>query len=163
MLVASALWFNSYRWNKALITQASAAVDEYQQLISPELNEDTDVVTLVRALDQLKNIPAGHSERMLDADEVKRVGLYQGDKIGQPAKAAYERGLQGYFAPYLANSLQQEMETNDSYLEYLYETLKTYLMLFDAEHYEEDQVTSWFSVFLTECFREKSIYRFVNL
>ncbi|MGF1717464.1 type VI secretion system membrane subunit TssM [Photobacterium chitinilyticum] len=152
MSVASALWLNSYRWNKALITQASAAVDEYQQLISPELSEDTDVVTLVHALDQLKNIPAGYSERMLDADEVERVGLYQGDKIGQPAKAAYERGLQGYFAPYLVNSLQQEMATNDSYLEYLYETLKTYLMLFDAEHYEEDQVTSWFSVFFERMF-----------
>lgn len=152
MSAASAVWFNSYRWNQSLITQATVAVDEYQQFVSPGLSEETDVVTLAHALDKLKDIPAGHSEIMLGSEEVHRSGLYQGEKIGQPAKAAYERALQGYFAPYLAESLTKEMAENVSYLEYLYETLKTYLMLFDAEHYEETQVTSWFSVYFDRSF-----------
>lgn len=152
MAAVGMLWSNSYHWNKTLITQASAAVEEYQQIVSPELTPETDVVTLVRALDKLENIPAGYSGRMLDSDEFKRLGLYQGDKIGQPANAAYERGLQGYFAPYLAASLQDEMKVNEGYLEYLYETLKTYLMLFDVTHYEEAQVLSWFSVFFERTF-----------
>ncbi|TDR75701.1 type VI secretion system protein ImpL [Photobacterium lutimaris] len=141
------LWLVSYRWNKGLIDQSDTAVQAYQQLVIQPVTPDTDAITLVNVLDALKDLPAGFSGYMVDTEEYKRAGLYQGDKIGQPAKAAYVRGLQKYLAPYLASSLQSEMQLNQEYLEYLYETLKAYLMLFDKEHYEEAQVLSWFALY----------------
>ncbi|MGF1725734.1 type VI secretion system membrane subunit TssM [Photobacterium nomapromontoriensis] len=144
--VMGSLWFTSYHWNKSLVDEAAAAVEQYQQVVAPELTAETDVITLAHALDLLKDLPAGYSGKMLESDTLKRAGLYQGDKIGQPASAAYERGLQGFLAPYLANALKQDMKENSVYLEYLYETLKTYLMLFDSSHYEESQVLGWFAL-----------------
>ncbi|GAL04530.1 IcmF-related protein [Photobacterium aphoticum] len=78
--------------------------------------------------------------------------LYQGDKLGQPAVAAYDRGLQGYLAPYLINAMHEDMTENSEHLEYLYETLKAYLMLFDETKYDESQVLSWFSLYFDRTF-----------
>ncbi|KLV03731.1 type VI secretion protein IcmF [Photobacterium aquae] len=147
MGIMGGLWLTSYKWNKDLVDEAAIAVAQYKQVVTPELTSKTDVITLANALDLLEDLPAGYNGKMLDSDAVKHVGLYQGDKIGQPARAAYERGLQGFFAPYLIHALQQDMKENSAYLEYLYETLKTYLMLFDHSHYEEEQVLSWFALY----------------
>lgn len=105
------------------------------------------MITLVNTLDALQNLPAGFSGNMLDTSEYSHAGLYQGDKIGQPAKAAYFRGLQKFLAPYLTMAFQDAMNSNQEYPEYLYETLKAYLMLFDKNHYEESQVYSWLSLY----------------
>ncbi|WP_064604008.1 type VI secretion system membrane subunit TssM [Photobacterium sp. J15] len=151
-LSMATLWTQSYFWNRYLVSETASSIKDYNEIVGTGLTAETDVVTLVRALDALKDMPAGFSGQMLDSKGIKRVGLYQGDKIGQPAHAAYDRGLQGFLAPYLADALINEMQLNQGYLEYLYETLKTYLMLFDREHYEYEQVMSWLSVYFERSF-----------
>ncbi|WP_428459098.1 type VI secretion system membrane subunit TssM [Photobacterium makurazakiensis] len=146
-LVAGGVWLSSYQWNKSLVNMAGDAVGDYQQRFPSPITADTDVVTLVDALNTLKDLPAGYSGNMLDSEAINKLGLYQGDKIGLPAHAAYDRALQGYLAPYLTSSLQLEMKENNEHLEYLYETLKTYLMIFDSSRYEEQQVIGWFSLY----------------
>ncbi|WP_220719474.1 type VI secretion system membrane subunit TssM [Agarivorans litoreus] len=146
LLTCSLLWYNSYSWNKQLVDTSEAAVDQYKAIVKPGLSTDTDVITLVQALNALRDLPAGFSQQLVDKD-VHRMGLYQGEKIGQPAKMAYQRALQGFFATYLTESLTHELVENEEYLEYLYETLKTYLMIYDAEHREIDQIYSWFEIF----------------
>ncbi|WP_432460628.1 type VI secretion system membrane subunit TssM [Agarivorans sp. QJM3NY_25] len=146
LLLCSVFWYNSYRWNKQLVDHSEMAVSQYQDLVKPSLSKDTDVITLVQALNLLRDLPAGFSHQLVDKD-VQRMGLYQGDKIGQPAQAAYQRALQGYFATYLTNALKTELAENEVYLEYLYESLKTYLMIYDAEHRDLELLYSWFEVY----------------
>ncbi|GGB20173.1 type VI secretion protein IcmF [Agarivorans gilvus] len=146
LLACSGLWYRSYSWNMQLVDQSEAAVKKYQNIVKPGLSSDTDVITLVQALNALRDLPAGYSQQLVD-NGVYRMGLYQGEKIGQPAQAAYQRALQGYFATYLTDAMTKELADNEQYLEYLYETLKAYLMIYDAEHREIEQIYSWFEVF----------------
>ncbi|TON78845.1 hypothetical protein CGH50_28685, partial [Vibrio parahaemolyticus] len=44
-------------------------------------------------------------------------------------------------------SLVSEMEANKQHREYLYETLKTYLMLFNPEKYQQEEVIAWFNFY----------------
>ncbi|MGF1688527.1 type VI secretion system membrane subunit TssM [Photobacterium japonica] len=152
MVAMGALWFTSYSWNKSLVDDASVAVATYQEIVAPELTPDTDVITLTQALNALRDLPAGYSGNKINEEAFKHAGLYQGEKLGQPAVAAYDRGLQGYLAPFLLNAMHDDMTANREHLEYLYETLKAYLMLFDEEKYDESQVLSWFSLYFDRTF-----------
>lgn len=144
-------WYTSYSWNKDLVDQTEAAIARYQEVTTPGLSDQTDLFTMVEGLNALRDLPAGYSGEQV-SDEVHRMGLYQGDKIGQPAKAAYERALQGVFANYLVVSLTTQMAENEQYLEYLYESLKAYLMIYDAERRELDQLYGWFELFFERSF-----------
>ncbi|MDW2459193.1 ImcF-related family protein, partial [Vibrio sp. 1249-1] len=52
-----------------------------------------------------------------------------------------------HFATLLSESLVSEMEANKQHREYLYETLKTYLMLFNPEKYQQEEVIAWFNFY----------------
>lgn len=151
LLGLSLLWYNSYSWNKQLIIESEKAVEQYKSTVEPGLNPDTDIITLVEGLDALASLPAGYDSKLISND-VHRMGLYQGDKIGQPAKMAYLRALQGYFSTYLTDVLKKEITANEDYLEYLYESLKTYLMIHDPEHRELEQIYGWFEVYFERHF-----------
>ncbi|TCI03238.1 type VI secretion system membrane subunit TssM [Corallincola luteus] len=146
-LTFSLLWYGSYSWNHSLIDQSDAAVQRYREIVGGELTKDADVVTLGHALSALRELPAGTDGTVINEDGIKGLGLYQGEKIGQPAKSAYTRALQGYLAPFMAKTLEQEMRANEDFLEFLYESLKTYLMLFDESKRDETQIISWFEVY----------------
>ncbi|WDE01178.1 type VI secretion system membrane subunit TssM [Thalassomonas actiniarum] len=138
-------WWSSYDWNSGLVDQTQEALTYYQQVSDGGLNKDTEIITLTKGLTSLRALPVGYDgEPLVDA---RTMGLYQGDKLKQPAIAAYERALQGYLLPYLMKVLSQEMANNALHLNYLYETLKIYLMLYDAGHYLEEDVKIWFSAY----------------
>jgi type VI secretion system protein ImpL len=151
LICCSALWYNSYAWNKDLVDQSEAAVGQYQEIVMPGLNEQTDILTLSQGLNVLRTMPAGFGQDIAELNP-QHMGLYQGEKIGQPAKMAYQRALQGVFSSYLTDSIKTEMAQNGEYLEYLYETLKTYLMIYDAEHRDLDQIYGWFDVYFERHF-----------
>ncbi|MGF1787881.1 type VI secretion system membrane subunit TssM [Photobacterium swingsii] len=145
--VMGGIWAQSYQWNKSLVDNSLTGIERYQAIIDEGLSADLDVVSLVDALNELKQLPAGFDQYMLDDDKIKHFGLYQGEKLGQPAVTAYYQALQGVFAQFLTAGLEKEMRDNVQYREYLYETLKTYLMLFQPQHYDETQVTSWLEAY----------------
>ncbi|WP_087020909.1 type VI secretion system membrane subunit TssM [Thaumasiovibrio subtropicus] len=144
----SAAWYYSFDWNKGLVHAAELAVDDYQATLGGQpLSGDLDAVTLVRALDQLRGLPAGYDKTYLDTSGIKKIGLYQGDKIGQSASQAYSNGLKTAMSSFANDALTSEMATHREHREYLYETLKTYLMLFDPTHYDSTQVLTWFEAY----------------
>ncbi|GAA3918524.1 type VI secretion system membrane subunit TssM [Litoribacillus peritrichatus] len=145
-LVLLGSWFNSYQWNKALTDGSAEAISHYKEVSGGELSEDNDVVSLATALTILRDMPAGFTNQ-LPEDGPKNMGLYQGDKLGQPASSAYKRALDGYFTNYLVKALKTEMVVNADHRDYLYETLKSYLMLFQPEHFDSEQVKSWFALY----------------
>ena len=61
---------------------------------------------------------------------------------------AYDRSLQTYLEPFIASTLIKEMEAHPEHLSYLYETLKCYLMLFQPEYFESEDITVWFNAYL---------------
>ena len=138
-------WVGSYRWNTALVDDVSAAMTSYQVLVEQNSTAD-DVLMLNEQLNLLRDLPAGYAG-VLPVDGPKNLGLYQGDKLGQAAKTAYQHGLYHSFVPFLLQSLTQEMQLNAAHRDYLYETLKTYLMVFQPDRFDTEQITSWFALY----------------
>ncbi|MEF1307419.1 ImcF-related family protein, partial [Vibrio owensii] len=79
--------------------------------------------------------------------------------------------LDKHFAPIVLQSLVSEMEGNQEHRQYLYETLKTYLMLFNPNKYQQEEVLSWFGFYyerhypgvLNEVLRERLMTHTRNL
>jgi len=148
LLGASALWFMSYKWNSQLIVDTNEQASHIDAMIGAQsLDFEADIVSAVETLDRLMTLPLGKQSDYGDADSVKRFGLYQGDKVSQAANNAYSDALTQYYAPLLLDSLVSEMESNQRHREYLYETLKTYLMLFNPDKYQQDEVLAWFNFY----------------
>ncbi|MBS9849388.1 type VI secretion system membrane subunit TssM [Vibrio alginolyticus] len=148
LLGASALWFMSYKWNSQLIVDTNEQASHIDEMIGAQsLDFEADIVSAVETLDRLMTLPLGKQSNYGDADSVKRFGLYQGDKVSQAANNAYSDALTQYYAPLLLDSLVSEMESNQQHREYLYETLKTYLMLFNPDKYQQDEVLAWFNFY----------------
>ncbi|ELB2807111.1 type VI secretion system membrane subunit TssM [Vibrio alginolyticus] len=148
LLGASALWFMSYKWNSQLIVDTNEQASHIDAMIGAQsLDFEADIVSAVETLDRLMTLPLGKQSDYGDADSVKRFGLYQGDKVSQAANNAYSDALTQYYALLLLDSLVSEMESNQQHREYLYETLKTYLMLFNPDKYQQDEVLAWFNFY----------------
>ncbi|HBC3521894.1 TPA: type VI secretion system membrane subunit TssM [Vibrio alginolyticus] len=148
LLGASALWFMSYKWNSQLIVDTNEQASHIDAMIGAQsLDFEADIVSAVETLDRLMTLPLGKQSDYGDADSVKRFGLYQGDKVSQAANNAYSDALTQYYASLLLDSLVSEMESNQQHREYLYETLKTYLMLFNPDKYQQDEVLAWFNFY----------------
>ncbi|MGY5740480.1 type VI secretion system membrane subunit TssM [Vibrio antiquarius] len=148
LLGASALWLMSYKWNSQLIVDTNEQAGHIEAMIGAEsLDFEADIISAVETLDRLMTLPLGKQSNYGDADSVKRFGLYQGDKVSQGANNAYSNALTQYYAPLLLDSLVTEMESNQQHREYLYETLKTYLMLFNPDKYQQDEVLAWFNFY----------------
>ncbi|MDV5035334.1 type VI secretion system membrane subunit TssM [Vibrio diabolicus] len=148
LLGASSLWLVSYKWNSQLIVDTNEQAGHIEAMIGAEsLDFEADIISAVETLDRLMTLPLGKQSNYGDADSVKRFGLYQGDKVSQAANNAYSDALTQYYAPLLLDSLVTEMESNQQHREYLYETLKTYLMLFNPDKYQQDEVLAWFNFY----------------
>lgn len=72
------------------------------------------------------------------------LGLYQGDKLEAAAQQAHQRALREAFLPQLSRRVEDQLRSAQrDNLEYLYEALKTYLMLHQPEHFDADALKAW--------------------
>ncbi|MCE9687194.1 type VI secretion system membrane subunit TssM [Shewanella sp. AS16] len=137
-------WYDSYSWNQQLINDATLSVERYR--VSTQAR--ADLLSLNEQLSILRDMPAGYAG-VLPEGGPKNLGLYQGDKLGQSAQSAYQKALRAALLPELLGNLTDEMEVNSQHRDYLYETLKTYLMLFHSEHFDAELVSSWYELYLS--------------
>lgn len=146
-IVFSYLWWSSYSWNSQLVDNTKVAIDNFLIESDGGLTRETEIIKLVNSLSLLRSFPVGYNNS-LESSDVESMGLYQGDKLKQPAISAYKRALQAYLFPYMIRALIDEMEVNSNHLNYLYETLKTYLMLYQPEYFIKEDVHAWFDAYL---------------
>ncbi|EKA5637913.1 type VI secretion system membrane subunit TssM [Vibrio navarrensis] len=146
--LALALWMTSYQWNSRLIEQTDAQLDEVQNLLK---NQDFDftneLIPSLNVLNKIIELPMGYAGQHVEDGQITTLGLYQGEKIGQSAKAAYHKALVSYFSTFIETALLNELQENEQHREYLYETLKTYLMLFNDEKLDTEHVLNWFTYY----------------
>lgn len=139
-------WYMSYQWNTGLLNAYANEVSQLKQdLAEPHQNW----VRLDEILSAAANMPGVQGSQMPEGD-VTTLGLYQGDTVGQEAEAAYGRLLAKRFGHDLQQSLEIAINGNLSNLEYLYETLKTYLMLNELRYLDRDQVHAWLNLTLSQ-------------
>ncbi len=145
-LVASYFWWESYDWNRQLIDNTYQELAKYEDVTQGGLSSKTDIVTLTKGLTIIRDLPVGYGTEK--SEDAHTLGLYQGDKLKQPATAAYVRALESHLRPLMLSILSEEMDANGHHLNYLYETLKTYLMLYLPEYYQAEDIKIWFSAYI---------------
>ncbi|SEA18451.1 type VI secretion system membrane subunit TssM [Alkalimonas amylolytica] len=146
-VVLSSLWLKSYQWNLGLVAKVTDAVTQYQASSTSQLSVSDDLYALNERLQVLRALPAGYDGH-LPGGGPRDMGLYQGGKLGQSARRAYQNALVADFGPFLAKAMADEMQSNARHRDYLYETLRSYLMLFKPAHFDAEHIQEWFRLYL---------------
>lgn len=142
LIALSISWYVSFSWNSDLIDETNQALAEYQVLDQNTVDK-SNLLVLNQRFNKLKNFPVNE----INAEDFEAYGFSKVEELTEASKSAYLRSLKTYLEPYLLNALTSEMEQQADYLSYLYETLRSYLMLFEPEHYNQDDLLAWFSAY----------------
>jgi type VI secretion system protein ImpL len=71
-------------------------------------------------------------------------GLFQGEKIQAAAQGAYLRSLNEALVPAVTKRIEDQLRTaQKDNLEFSYEALKAYLMLYQPEHFDAEAIKAW--------------------
>lgn len=140
---AGIAWSTSFTRNQGYLGQVQQRLDDYAKVARPA--PGNDFAKIVPRLDALRDIGRVFEPFAEGVPWLSGLGLYQGTKIGQAAHRAYLRELNATLAPALAARLAAQLQGTDD-PDFLYQGLKTYLMLGDLEHFDAEQIKLWFSV-----------------
>ena len=133
----------SYVRNTRLVTESDAAVAALaRQAAAAPL--DGDELGVLPLLDAARALPAGYAQRERDVALIERMGLYQGEKLGDGALAAYRRLLRSTLETRIVARMEDVLRRGDAGgHDLLYETLRVYLMLGQREHFDPAAVQAW--------------------
>jgi type VI secretion system protein ImpL len=133
----------SYLGNRALVADTGGKVERVTEAHGPVLTGRGDVMSILAALDALRNLPGGYAEREKSAPLHLTLGLYQGDKLGQAAEDTYRRALDQLFVPLLMRRLEQQVAENITNTEIVYQALKAYLMFTTPDRRDPGFLKLW--------------------
>jgi type VI secretion system protein ImpL len=153
----AAIWYSSYLGNKQLIADFNAAIGTYRQQVASTgltLNpvQDARLDLILPPLQTLRTMPAGYEQSRAGTPWSLRFGLYQGNKLGSDAEAAYRRALNGLLLPRLIYILENQLNSNSDNAEFVYARLKVYLMLGVQGPLDRALVEGWMVSLLNEAF-----------
>lgn len=143
---AGTVWTRSFLANReaaAVIGEQIAAFQEQAAQIPASPIKDTDLPSVVPALNILRDVPVNPVHGTVEVDRRMTWGLYQGRTIGNEAALTYRAALNQMFLPRLLLRLEEQIQGNINNPELLYEALKVYLMLGLAGPMNADLVTEW--------------------
>lgn len=145
-ILMTLVWLGSYAGNKAYIQEVATHAKALQISVSQLDPEQIDPLPLLPVLDKARAIPGGYADQQQGSPLRLTFGLYQGDKLGDAAVILYRKLLKDVFLSRLMSRIEQQLQNNANNSDYLYEALKTYLMLDDAEHYNPNTLRTWFTL-----------------
>ena len=146
LLVLAGSWFSSYVGNRELIAQVHAGTQTYRTQFA-ELQRrgpgDQDLVAALPPLDTLRGLRVGYKERDFNPPMSLTFGLYQGSKLSQAGQDAYLTALNHILLPRLLSRVEAQMAARMSNLDFLYQTLKVYLVLGRQGPLDKELVSQW--------------------
>lgn len=136
----------SYQRNKVFIDTAAARTAEVAQL-ARDLPKQGNVLVTLPLLNAARDLPAGFAHRNDSVPILNRLGLYQGDKLGVGAVNLYRRLLRTTLLPHIAANMENALRRGDaSNQDFLYETLRAYLMLGQRQFFDAASVQAWVDI-----------------
>jgi type VI secretion system protein ImpL len=144
------LWSVSYNRNRNYIDDVGEAVAKLQQ--APPASTDPSFAAAVPRLQEVEAVVNTANRHRDDIPWSMRWGLYQGNSVGNAAQDAYVRELDNALTPRIEALLRQRLTDHAAEPELLYQYLKAYLMLGDAEHFNRDHIQELISAELTAAY-----------
>lgn len=156
LLLLGLTWFNSYIGNRDLIAQVRAETATYRAQLA-ELQRrgpaDQDLVAALPPLDTLRDIRSGYKERDLEPPVALTFGLYQGTKLSAAAQEAYVTALNRILLPRLLSRVEVQLVAGLGNVDFLYQTLKVYLILGRQGPLDRELVMQWIQADLLATYR----------
>ena len=155
VLLSAALATSDYR-NRHYVQDVKGQIADINQR-SAVLLVQGDVLPMLLVLDQLRNLPGGYAQRDQGSPWLMRFGLNQRDKIGEVAELVYQKILRQTLLPQILENMEQQLRRDSANSnDYLYETLRVYLMLGDARHFNPTSVKVWLDVYWARNLKQAS-------
>ena len=130
------VWSVSYSRNRAYLESAAAEVAALKKLTVPAATAPLDA--LRPRLDALHTLVDSSDRYRQSTPFMMRWGLYQGRAIGDAARGAYVRELDGTLLPRVAQRMRARLAESSRPAEELWIYLKAYLMLGNPERLDKD-------------------------
>ncbi len=141
------LWQNSISLNQDYISELREDVNTYLEKTDGGLIGARDWLSLAKGLNHLRDLSTGFKEGSEDYPIQQGFGLYQGHKLGSEASNTYKKALHAFLMQDIGHLLSKQLaNANDD--EYLYESLKFYLMLYNPDKMEQDIFVLWVDLLL---------------
>lgn len=138
--------YASYGRNRAYVAEVDASARRLAAM-AHALPSNADLAAVLPLLDAARAIPGGYAQREDAVPLLNRFGLYQGGELGQAAQTLYRHLLGEALAPRLIARIEEALRRGDADgSDFLYETLRVYLMLDDSRQFQADAVQAWFDV-----------------
>ena len=134
-LVGVGVWSVSYANNRTYVAQVAADVDSLRRVPLPVARASSE--TTVPRLDAVRAVVDSADRYRDDTPWMMRWGLYQGTSVGNAARGAYQRELDGILLPRFAARVKQRLIEHGSEPEKAYLYLKAYLMLGEPKHLDK--------------------------
>lgn len=128
----------SYNRNKTYVEQVATSLRDLER--TPPVNAATPLEQAVPRLNAVFNVVNVADRHRADPPLMMRWGLYQGRALGNAARDAYVRELDGTLLPKVGEVMQRRLIAYTAEPDKLYEYLKAYLMLGLPEHLDKAQL-----------------------
>lgn len=139
------LWGNSYLNNSQYVAQVDAKLPALRGLSQDiKITESGDVLGVLPFLNSNRVLPNGEGFAVDDEPFSYGFGLYQGDKLQSASESVYHDTLKQVLLPQIAKRVEASLQTaSPADLEYSYEALRAYLMMYDVQHYDPAFMKTW--------------------
>ncbi len=128
----------SYSRNKAYLADVGASLDFLHTVTLPTPQQT--LPQMLPGLEALRNVSETANAYRGQWALSRHWGLYQGEAVGDEARAAYQRELNGSLLPKIADDFKQQLQSAAAQPDKLYQYLKAYLMLGEPEHLDKTQL-----------------------
>lgn len=145
LVILGGLWLTSYAKNKTYLTEVDTKVPELEQQIKGLHNQALrDLFALLPLLNSLVHLPESSEFDIHDPSISRRMGLYRGNDVNDAAQSLYQKALEQMLLPVVVTHITTWLRNdNGSDVDYSYEALKAYRMLFQPKHYDGKFLHSW--------------------
>lgn len=145
LVILGGLWLTSYARNRTYLEEVDAKVPRLAQLSKALQNQpQRDLFDLLPLLNGLVDLPKSEAFDVNDPPFSRRMGLWRGDDVSDASQSLYRKALDQMLLPAVAMHITTWLRNdNGSDVEYSYEALKAYLMLYQPEHYDGKFLHSW--------------------
>ncbi|RDI29474.1 type VI secretion system protein ImpL [Pseudacidovorax intermedius] len=133
--------------NAEYLKSVEAKLEPTRQSLATLPTQASSPIDMAPVLGNLRDVWRTPVNREGDTPFLMTLGLYQGDKMDAAAQAAHQRALNEAFLPQLARRIEDQLRSapRDN-LEYLYEALKSYLMIHQPEHFDPEALKAWITL-----------------
>ena len=130
---AIGLWAWSFVNNRELIANTDRFIGEYRVAAAEQLAEssisDFDLMSVLPALELLRNNPVGYEHRAEPIPVSETFGLSQRERLVVSSEASYRTALERFFRSRLILRLERQLEDTINDPMAAYEALKVYMMI----------------------------------